>query len=179
MGQMQAITPLLERSASGLVHLLLQASIQHTPLASLSRPIAGTIGSTLVVTLPGSPKAVKENITALLNGGVVIHALELIKGGNGKEVHRALGVPERNVVADAASVPSTVRPSDQQTREGHDHTHHHHHHHHRHDHDIPTPKSHDPSLGGGSNLLFNNRILPTPFGHVRQLRQGTEALHIR
>ncbi|QRW01631.1 molybdopterin-binding domain protein [Ceratobasidium sp. AG-Ba] len=56
----EAISPLLERPASGLVHLIMAESLKHTPLAALSRPVAGTIRNTLVVTLPGSPKAVKR-----------------------------------------------------------------------------------------------------------------------
>ncbi len=43
---------------------LSQAGLSHTPLAALSRPVAGVRGKTLIVTLPGSPKAVKENIEA-------------------------------------------------------------------------------------------------------------------
>ena len=54
----KAISPLLDREAPGLVHLLLSRSLGHTALAALSRPVAGTIGNTLVVTLPGSSKAV-------------------------------------------------------------------------------------------------------------------------
>ncbi|KAI6127386.1 hypothetical protein EDD16DRAFT_1702467 [Pisolithus croceorrhizus] len=88
---LQAISPLLERQAPGLVHLLLSSSLKHTPLAALSRPVAGTIGKTLVVTLPGSTKAVRENLDALLSNGVLDHALDLIKGGSGKAVHAALG----------------------------------------------------------------------------------------
>lgn len=87
----EAISPLLERQAPGLVHLLLSSSLKHTPLAALSRPVAGTIGKTLVVTLPGSTKAVRENLDALLSNGVLDHALDLIKGGSGKAVHTALG----------------------------------------------------------------------------------------
>ncbi|KAL5527469.1 hypothetical protein ACEPAG_6260 [Sanghuangporus baumii] len=93
----EAIKPLLEREAPGIVHLLISASLVHTPLAALSRPIAGTVrGShTLVTTLPGSVKAVRENLAALLGEGtsglgVVGHALELLRGGSGKEVHSAL-----------------------------------------------------------------------------------------
>jgi gephyrin len=93
----EAITPLIERPASGIVHLLLSSSIQHTTMAALSRPVAGTIKNTLVVTLPGSPKAVKENLTALLEGGVVFHALELITGGDSRTIHKILGVDERVV----------------------------------------------------------------------------------
>ncbi|TFK62716.1 molybdenum cofactor biosynthesis protein [Pluteus cervinus] len=127
----EAISPLLEREASGLVHLLLSSSIQHTPLAALSRPVAGTIKNTLIVTLPGSVKAVKENLDALFGSGVIEHALDLIKGGSGKQVHAAL----------AAQGSGT---SSLQTGGGH----HHHHHHHGHDHHAPQPRStlsHDPT----------------------------------
>ncbi|KAL5508173.1 hypothetical protein ACEPAH_5792 [Sanghuangporus vaninii] len=93
----EAIKPLLDREAPGIVHLLISASLAHTPLAALSRPIAGTVrGShTLVTTLPGSVKAVRENLTALIGEGtsglgVIGHALELLRGGSGKEVHSAL-----------------------------------------------------------------------------------------
>ncbi|KLO08507.1 molybdenum cofactor synthesis domain protein [Schizopora paradoxa] len=67
----EAIKALLEREAPGLVHLLLSSSISHTPLAALSRPVAGSIGRTLVVTLPGSTKAVRENLTCLLESGIL------------------------------------------------------------------------------------------------------------
>ncbi|KXN89508.1 Gephyrin [Leucoagaricus sp. SymC.cos] len=86
----EAIKPLLDREASGLVHLLLSSSLQHTPLAALSRPVAGTRGTSLITTLPGSVKAVKENLEALLNRGVISHALDLVRGGSGKDVHATL-----------------------------------------------------------------------------------------
>ncbi|KAH9948788.1 molybdenum cofactor biosynthesis protein [Amylocystis lapponica] len=130
----EAIRPLIEREASGLVHLLLSTSLQHTPLAALSRPVAGTVGNTLVVTLPGSVKAVRENLDALLMGGVVDHALDLIRGGSGRQLHAEL--------ASNASVQSAPDPPP------HAHAHHHHHHH-SHSHSAPVPRtvlSHDPSL---------------------------------
>lgn len=125
----QAISPLLEREAPGLVHLMLSASLKHTPLAALSRPVAGTVKRTLVVTLPGSVKAVKENLDALLSVGVVGHAIDLIRGGTGKQVHATL--------AAEGTGPQSVPPK----------THHHHHHH---DHQVPQPRtlSHDPSAAG-------------------------------
>lgn len=42
-----------------------QIGTEYTPLAVLSRPVAGLRGKTLIVTLPGSPKAVKENLETL------------------------------------------------------------------------------------------------------------------
>ncbi|KAJ7668136.1 MoaB/Mog domain-containing protein [Mycena rosella] len=131
----EAISPLLERTAPGLVHLMLAASLKHTPLAALSRPVAGTVKNTLVVTLPGSVKAVRENLEALLAGGVVAHAIELIKGGAGKEVHAALAAGSRGP---------------------HEHQHHHHHH----DHQAPQPRtlSHDPSAAASAR----HRVSPYP-----------------
>ncbi|KAI6152402.1 MoaB/Mog domain-containing protein [Pisolithus tinctorius] len=105
-----AISPLLERQAPGLVHLLLSSSLKHTPLAVLSRPLAGTIGKTLVVTLPGSTKAVRENLDALLSNGVLDHALDLTKGGSGKVVHAALGSGHTPIVGEEHACGHHHRP---------------------------------------------------------------------
>ncbi|KAH9943178.1 molybdenum cofactor biosynthesis protein [Epithele typhae] len=129
----EAIRPLLEREAPGIVHLMLNASMQATPLGALSRPVAGTIKNTLVSTLPGSVKAVQENITALLQAGVVEHAIELVRGGRGEHVHARL----------AAEGPRSF---------GH---HHHHHHDHDREHRAPVTRStlsQDPSLPAHARL---------------------------
>lgn len=91
----QAISPLINRPAPGLVQLMVSYSISKTPMAALSRPVAGVISgsNTLVVTLPGSPRAVREGLEAL--APVIGHALELLKGGDGKEVHREMGLKDR------------------------------------------------------------------------------------
>ena len=130
------MSPLIERHAPGLVHLILSSSLKHTLLASLSRPVAGTIGTTLVVTLPGSVKAVKENLEALSTAGVLDHALDLIKGGTGASVHDALSTSSGRV--------QDVNRDDAGPR-------HHHHHRHAHGHQVPKPRavlSHNPSLPG-------------------------------
>ena len=104
------MSPLIDKFAPGLVHLIISSSLAHTPLAALSRPIAGTIDDTLVITLPGSPKAVVENLDALLQGGVIQHAIELIRGGTGAQVHAALAAegPQRHAShASHRSVPSS------------------------------------------------------------------------
>ncbi|CAM9943975.1 unnamed protein product, partial [Choristocarpus tenellus] len=61
----EAIRPLLHREAPGVVHAIYQGGLKFTPLAVLSRPVSGTRNNTLVVTLPGSVKAVKENMGSL------------------------------------------------------------------------------------------------------------------
>lgn len=52
----------LDREAPGVIHAIYQGGLKYTPLAVLSRPVAGTRNDTLVITLPGSVKAVKENL---------------------------------------------------------------------------------------------------------------------
>ncbi|KAM0327945.1 hypothetical protein ACHAQA_005344 [Verticillium albo-atrum] len=62
----EAVGALLHRQAPGLVHGMLATSLAVTPFAMMSRPVAGVRHSTLIVTLPGSPKGAKENLQAIL-----------------------------------------------------------------------------------------------------------------
>lgn len=72
----EAVKPLLTRETSGITHLLLSSSLAVTPFAALSRPITGIRNKTLIITLPGSPKACKENMEAILK--ILPHALDLL-----------------------------------------------------------------------------------------------------
>mmetsp|Transcript_16494 Transcript_16494/g.17844 ORF Transcript_16494/g.17844 Transcript_16494/m.17844 type:complete len:648 (+) Transcript_16494:44-1987(+) len=61
----ETIRPLLHREAPGIAQQLLNEGLQYTPLAVLSRPVVGTRHATFIATLPGSVKAVRENIQCL------------------------------------------------------------------------------------------------------------------
>lgn len=76
----EATGEVLEREAPGLVHAMISRGLESTPMAALTRAKAGTMGNTLVINLPGSPKGATENLEAILE--VIPHALQLLSGDN-------------------------------------------------------------------------------------------------
>jgi molybdenum cofactor synthesis domain-containing protein len=85
----EATRAVLEREAPGIAEALRAESLKVTRHAMLSRAVAGIRGQTLIVNLPGSPKAVRENMEVLLP--VLPHALELLAEQPGSEAgHRTV-----------------------------------------------------------------------------------------
>jgi molybdenum cofactor synthesis domain-containing protein len=77
----EATRAVIEREAPGLAELMRATGLSQTPMAALSRGIAGAVGAALIVNLPGSPRGVRESLAAVLP--VVPHAVELLGGATG------------------------------------------------------------------------------------------------
>jgi molybdenum cofactor biosynthesis protein B len=76
----EAVRALLERDAPGIVEALRQHRRDEVPTTILSRAVAGTIGATFVVTLPGSTGGVRDGVTVL--APVVGHLVAQLRGGD-------------------------------------------------------------------------------------------------
>ena len=74
-----AVRSILERDANGIVEAMRSYGQTRTPMAMMSRAIAGSVGHTLVVTLPGSSDGARESLEAILPA--VFHARKMMKGG--------------------------------------------------------------------------------------------------
>jgi len=85
----EATSQVIDRQAPGIAEGLRAESLKITRHAMLSRGVAGMRGRTLIVNLPGSPKAVRENLEVLLP--ILPHALELLANTPGSESqHRSI-----------------------------------------------------------------------------------------
>jgi len=74
----EATRAVIDREIPGLGELMRASGRLATPLAVLSRSVAGTRGRVLIVNLPGSPKGAVESLDAIVE--LVPHVLELLRG---------------------------------------------------------------------------------------------------
>ncbi len=85
----EATKSIIERETPGIVEALRAESLKITRHAMLSRAVAGIHGQTLIINMPGNPKAVRENLDLLLP--ILPHALELLNNKPGTESqHRSI-----------------------------------------------------------------------------------------
>jgi len=78
----EATADLIEKAAPGLVEAMRAASLKKTPHAMLSRATAGIAGSSLIVNLPGSPRAAQECLEVILPA--LPHGLDKLRGDPGE-----------------------------------------------------------------------------------------------
>jgi molybdopterin adenylyltransferase len=74
----EATLAVIEREAPGLAEALRFEGFRKTPLAVLSRGVAGVRGGTLIINLPGNPKAVREGMQTL--SPILLHAVKMVRG---------------------------------------------------------------------------------------------------
>lgn len=97
----EAAMAVIERQHAGLMELARLRCMQRMPAspaaprAYLSRGVAGSLGQTLIITLPGSLRAALENFEALLD--VLPHAVETLRGDN---THVESDIPRRSAGAE-------------------------------------------------------------------------------
>ncbi|KAI1170973.1 molybdenum cofactor synthesis domain-containing protein [Nemania sp. FL0916] len=181
----EAVSALLHKQAPGLVHGMLSASLQVTPFAMMSRPVAGVRNKTVIVTLPGSPKGAKENLEAILK--MLPHACQQAAGMDSRTLH-AGGVKK---LEEDAGISADAKHTHSDSHHDHGHSHHHNHgqnhgHGHGHGHGNlvrhtapgANPMSNDPSLGPSRRSRESPFPMLTVDDALRKIRENTPAPEI-
>jgi len=74
----EATLSVIEREAPGIAEAIRYNSLQITPKGMLSRGVSGIRGNTLIINMPGSPKAVRETLDYILSP--VFHGIQILIG---------------------------------------------------------------------------------------------------
>ena len=74
----EAVLPLLEKQIPGLGEMMRQRGLEQTIFAAISRSFAGSIGNTLLICLPGSPRGASDSFQAVLP--LIRHLHDLLNG---------------------------------------------------------------------------------------------------
>src|SRR4030043_1195837 len=74
----EATLEVIDKQVAGIAEAMRSEGLKKTSRAMLSRAVAGVKGNSLIINFPGSPKAVKESLSVILD--VIPHAIEKIKG---------------------------------------------------------------------------------------------------
>lgn len=83
----EATLKVVDRLAPGIAEGMRQASMKITPHAMLSRAVAGIKDATLIINLPGSPKAALENFSAIQ--AIIPHAVDILRNASSAELGHA------------------------------------------------------------------------------------------
>jgi len=78
----EATMDVVDRLVPGIPEAMRQKSLEITPMGMLSRAAAGIRNRTLIINMPGSPKAVRECMEVIIP--VLKHAIEILKGQTGE-----------------------------------------------------------------------------------------------
>jgi molybdenum cofactor synthesis domain-containing protein len=81
----EATLAVIERQAPGLAEAMRIETLKQTPMAMISRGVCGIRSGTLIINLPGSPKAVRESFAVI--APVLNHAIALLAGKPGGDLH--------------------------------------------------------------------------------------------
>jgi molybdenum cofactor synthesis domain-containing protein len=74
----EATREVVDKLTPGLDELMRRGGFESTPKAALSRAISGVRGRTLILNVPGSPRAIRQNIEPVL--GILAHAVQVCRG---------------------------------------------------------------------------------------------------